>query len=62
MDTEATLRTYLLLRVLIPLDWRLIHVQDGSLEQQERPYVDVVWSCELEVGIRNGKVGRDGNV
>jgi hypothetical protein len=62
MPRKTTLWTHLLLRLLIPLDWRLVHVQDGSLEQQERPYLDVVWSRELEVDVRDGKIGRDGNV
>jgi hypothetical protein len=53
---------YILLRLPIPLNRRLVHVQDVSLKQQERPNFDIVGRCELKVRIWNRKVGRNGDV
>ena len=54
--------TYILGRLPIPLNRRLVHVQDVTLKQQERPNFDIVGRGELEVRIWNRKVGRNGNV
>ena len=54
--------TYILLRLLIPLNWGLVHVEDVPLKQQERPNLDIVGRRELKVRIWDRKVGRNGDV
>ena len=54
--------THILLRLLIPLDRRLVHIQDVPLNQQERPNFDIVGRRELKVRIWNRKVRRNGDV
>jgi len=55
--------TYILLRLsTIQLNRRLVHVQDVSLKQQERPNFDFVGRRKLKVHIWNRKVGRNGDV
>ena len=53
---------YLLIRPLIRLYRRLADAQNGPLQQQECLDLDIVRGCQLEVGVRDGKVGRDGDV
>jgi hypothetical protein len=54
--------TYILFRLPIPLNRRLVHIQDVPLNQQERPNFDIVGRRELKVRIRNRKVRRNGDV
>jgi hypothetical protein len=54
--------TYILFRLFVPLNRRLVHVQDVPLKQQERPNFDIVGRRELKVRIWYRKVGRDGDV
>jgi hypothetical protein len=54
--------TYILLRLPIPLNRRLVHVQDVPLKQQERSNFDTVGRRELKVRIWNRKVGWNGDV
>jgi hypothetical protein len=54
--------TYILLRLFIPLNRRLVHVQDVPLKQQERPNLDIVGRRELKIRIWNRKVGRNRDV
>jgi len=54
--------TYILLRLPIPLNRGLVHVQDVPLKQQKRLNIDIVGRRELKVRIRNRKVGRNGDV
>ena len=53
---------YLLIRPLIRLYRCLADAQNGPLQQQECLDLDIVRGCQLEVGVRDGKVGRDGDV
>jgi hypothetical protein len=55
-------KRYLLFRLLIPLQWRLVHVQHVPLKQQKSPDFDIVWRRELKVRVRNRKIGWDGDV
>jgi hypothetical protein len=54
--------TYILLRLSIPLNRRLVHVQDVPLKQQKCPNFDIVGRRELKVRKWNRKVRRNGDV